>query len=194
MSIRTAKEADIPQILAIYGPYVDDTTVSFEYDVPTLESFTERFRGITAQFPWLVWEENGAVLGYAYASAPFSRAAYRWCAEPSIYLAPQAKGRGIGRALYTALEEILRLQGYQVSYAIITSENQQSVAFHRAMGYTHLADFPGCGFKHGRWHGVIWMEKRLNPVEIPSNAPEKYSSVVKNDRNLQEILAKMSLS
>jgi len=194
MSIRIAKEADLPQILAIYGPYVANTTASFEYDVPTLESFTERFRGITAQFPWLVWEEDGVILGYAYASAPFSRAAYRWCAEPSIYLRPEAKGRGIGRALYTALEQILRLQGYQVSYAIITSENQDSVAFHRAMGYTYLADFPKCGFKHGRWQGITWMEKRLSPVEIPSNAPEKYSSVVKNDRNLQEILAKMSLS
>ena len=194
MSIRTAKEADIPQILAIYGPYVTDTTVSFEYDVPTLESFTERFRGITAQFPWLVWEEDGAILGYAYASAPFSRAAYCWCAEPSIYLCPEAKGRGIGRALYTALEQILRLQGYQVSYAIITSENRDSIAFHRAMGYTHLADFPQCGFKHGRWQGITWMEKRLNPVEIPSNAPVKSSCFVKDDRNLQEILAKMSLS
>lgn len=194
MSIRIAKEADLPRLLAIYGPYVTGTTATFEYEIPTAVAFTKRFREITAQFPWLVWEENGTVLGYAYASAPFSRAAYRWCAEPSIYLAPEAKGRGIGKALYAALEEILRLQGYQVSYAIITSENQSSLRFHRAVGYTHLAHFPHCGFKHGKWLGITWMEKRLNPVEIPSNTPQKYTCVVKNDRNLQEILAKMSLS
>ena len=82
--IRIATEKDIPQILAIYGPYVEDTTVSFEYTVPTEEAFLERFRGITAQFPWLVWEEDGKVLGYAYGSPPYARAAYGWCAEPSV--------------------------------------------------------------------------------------------------------------
>ena len=82
--IRFARESDIPAILDIYGPYVLNTATSFEYSVPTLEEFTERFRSITAQFPWLVWEDNGAVLGYAYGSLPFSRAAYRWCSASSI--------------------------------------------------------------------------------------------------------------
>ena len=101
--IRLAKETDLSQILEIYGPYVLHTAVSFEYSVPTLEEFTDRFRSITAQFPWLVWEEEGKVLGYAYGSLPFGRAAYRWCAASSIYLAPQAQGRGIGRKLYRTL-------------------------------------------------------------------------------------------
>ena len=112
MSIRPASEADLPQILAIYGPYVENTTCSFEYTIPTMEEFTLRFRSITARFPWIVWEDAGGVLGDAYASAPFHRAAYSWVAEPSIYVAPQAQGRGIGRALYAALEESLRLQGF----------------------------------------------------------------------------------
>lgn len=194
MSIRIAKEEDIPQILAIYAPYVTGTTFSFEYEVPTPEAFTQRFRSITAQFPWLVWEENGAVLGYAYACAPFARAAYQWCCEPSIYLAPQAQGRGIGKKLYTVLEALLTMQGYQLSYAIITSENLSSLAFHKAMGYTFLAAFPGCGFKHGRFLGITWLQKRLNAVEIPSNAPVNVANIVKSDRNFTEILDKLSLS
>ena len=92
--IRLAAHADLPAILAIYAPYVENTTYTFEYDVPTLESFTARFDAITAQFPWLVWEDDGRVLGYAYGSAPFERAAYQWCAEVSIYLAPEIQGKG----------------------------------------------------------------------------------------------------
>ena len=132
--IRIATPEDLPQILAIYGPYVRDTTHSFEYEIPTMAAFARRFEDITAQFPWLVWEENGKVLGYAYGSLPFSRAAYRWSCEASIYLAPQAQGKGIGRRLYAALEEILKRQGYQKVYAIITQENTGSIAFPEKLG------------------------------------------------------------
>ena len=102
--IRIATTADVPEMLAIYTPYVENTTVSFEYVPPTLEEFTNRFTTYTRQFPWLVWEEGGVLLGYAYASAPFSRAAAGWCAEPTVYLRPEARGKGIGRALYDVLE------------------------------------------------------------------------------------------
>ena len=88
--VRLADPSDIPRMLDIYAPYIRSTTVTFEYEVPTLAEFTQRFYGITESFPWLVYEEEGRVLGYAYASLPFERAAYRWCAEPSIYLDPQA--------------------------------------------------------------------------------------------------------
>lgn len=178
--LRNAVAADVPQMLAIYAGYVQNTTYSFEYDVPTPEEFLRRFRTYTAQFPWLVWEQDGAVLGYAYASAPFERAAYAWCAESSVYLAPDARGRGIGSALYTALEEILRSQGYQLNYALVTSENRRSLAFHEKMGYTVRADFPDCGYKLGRWVGVVWMEKRLNPVENVRNKPECWLSIGQN--------------
>ena len=100
--IRIATEADVPEILAIYAPYIENTTITFEYNVPTKAEFLERFRSITQQFPWLVWEEDGKILGYAYGSAPFQRDAYRWCAEDSIYLHPDARGRGIGTKLCTA--------------------------------------------------------------------------------------------
>ena len=150
--IRMATEKDIPAILEIYGPYVRNTAISFEYTVPTMEEFTTRFDGITAQFPWLVWEEDGNILGYAYGSAPFERAAFGWCAEASIYLCPEAQGRGIGKKLYAVLEQLLALQGYAKVYALVTSANQPSVDFHLATGYRTTCFMPDCGFKLGRWY------------------------------------------
>ena len=176
--IRLANEADIPAILDIYGPYVLDTAISFEYSVPTLEDFTARFRSITAQFPWLVWEEDGVVLGYAYGSLPFGRAAYRWVSACSIYLAPQARGKGIGTLLYTALEKILKAQGYRKTYAIITSDNPGSIAFHEKRGFRFVAEFTDCGVKFGKLYSVIWMEKVLNPGEISNIFPIPADQVV----------------
>ena len=180
--IRFATEQDLPQILAIYAPYVTHSTVSFEYTVPTAEEFTHRFRTVTAQFPWLVWQEDGKILGYAYASAPFERAAYRWCAEPSIYLAPEAQGKGIGRRLYAVLEDILQKQGYRLLYAIITSENTGSLAFHEKLGYRHLAQFPGCAWKSEKRLGIHWMQKELEFVGYPNSFPLPWKEVVKDDK------------
>lgn len=192
--IRMATAADVPAMLEIYGPYVLNTAYSFEYTVPTQEEFMGRFLEITKQFPWLVWEEDGEVLGYAYGSLPFERAAYAWCGEVSIYIAPSAHGRGIGRRLYGVLEHILWRQGYCVIYSLITSENTGSLAFHEKMGYRKCAELPGCGLKFGRWLGVIWMEKRTKFDEIPIAAPSPWTAFVENDRNLMDILANLSLS
>lgn len=170
-AIRPADENDIGEILAIYAPYVEQTTYSFEYTPPTPPVFTQRFRDHVRQFPWLVWEENGVILGYAYAGAPWERVAYNWVCEVSIYLRPEARGKGIGRALYAALEAILTRQGYRLAYALITSENTDSVAFHKAVGYEYRTEFPNCGYKMGRWLGVIWMEKQLNPLGSPTAFP-----------------------
>ena len=178
MAIRLATVQDVPRILEIYGPYVENTAISFEYTVPTLEAFTQRFLAITAGFPWLVWEEAGEILGYAYGSAPFERAAFQWSAEASIYLRPDAKGRGIGRQLYAALEALLQKQGYRKVYAIITSANEASVAFHQAAGYRHTAAFPGCSFKFGAWYGTIWMEKELNFWEVPPHEPVPIRQII----------------
>ena len=192
--IRIAVDADMPAMLAIYAPYIINTAYSFEYEVPTEAAFLQRFRKYTARFPWLVWEENGEILGYAYGSAPFERAAYGWCAESSIYLRPDAHGRGIGRRLYAALETLLQYQGYQVVYAIITSENTGSVQFHSHVGFSHVAEFPRCGWKFGRWVGTVWMEKRLNFVDCPSNAPVPWSAVVADVQKMEDILDTLSLS
>ena len=176
--IRFATEKDLSAMLAIYKPYVEHTTYSFEYEVPSMEVFTRRFCDHVEQFPWLVWEEDGAVLGYAYAGAPWERSAYRWCAEVSIYLAPSVHGRGIGRALYAVLEDILTKQGYRVAYALITTENSGSVRFHEKLGYTYHSTFENCGYKMGRWLGVIWLQKWLNPLGSPAEFPRKWTEVI----------------
>lgn len=194
MAIRLAVHADLPQILEIYRPYVENTPYSFEYRLPTLEEFTRRFDTITTQFPWIVWEEDGTVLGYAYGSAPFERAAFSWCAELSIYLSPAAQGRGIGQTMYRILEHILTMQGYTRVYALIEGSNLPSLAFHESMGYRQFADFADCGFKLGGWHHIIWMEKLLNLVEMPSNFPTPCPLVVKNNISLQKILDILSIS
>ena len=177
--IRIATESDVPAILDIYAPYILTSTATFEYDVPCRKEFYQRFCDITAQFPWLVWEEDGEILGYAYASKPYTRAAFAWCAEPSVYLKPEARGRGIAAKLYAALEEILKKQGYQVLYALITGENEASLRFHEKMGYRHSVTFPNCGFKFNRWLGLVWMEKRLTSVITPNNFPTPFSTFAK---------------
>lgn len=192
--IRIARDADVPAILDIYAPYILSTTVTFEYDVPCLRSFSQRFYDITAQFPWLVWEEDGKILGYAYASAPFTRPAYAWCAEPSVYLAQDARGRGIGAKLYAALEAVLLDQGYHLLYALITGENDASLRFHQKQGYRFLAEFPACGYKFNRCLGVIWMEKRLKAVEIPKTFPTPFSKYCQDVQRFSDILDNLSLS
>lgn len=170
--IRAATEQDLPAILEIYRPYILHTAYTFEYDVPTPEAFLARFRTVTAAHPWLVWEENCEILGYAYGAKAFERAAYQWAADLSIYLRPECHGRGIGRALYQAVEEILRQQGYFVVYGLVTSANEGSCTFHRAMGYRQVAELPDCGWKQGQWHSIIWFEKRLrtgSPETPPIN-------------------------
>ena len=176
--IRFATEHDLSAMLAIYAPYVENTTYSFEYEVPSMEEFTRRFREHIAQFPWLVWEEEGRVLGYAYAGAPWERSAYRWCAEVSIYLHPGIHSRGIGRQLYAVLEDLLTKQGYRMLYALVTTENTGSVRFHERLGYTHHFTFQNCGFKMGRWLGVIWLHKQLAPLGTPEAFPAPWDRVL----------------
>lgn len=192
--IRIATESDVPAILSVYAPYILTSTATFEYDVPSQADFLRRFRTITAQFPWLVWEEAGEILGYAYASAPYERAAFAWCAEPSVYLTPQARGRGIGKRLYAALEKLLLAQGYQALYALITAENEASLRFHEKQGYVQSVHFAHCGFKFGRWLGLVWMEKRLKSVEIPSSAPTPWPCIMQDVQRNFDILADLSLS
>ena len=192
--IRIALEADVPEILAIYAPYIENTTITFEYDVPCRREFMQRFLSVTESFPWLVWEENGEILGYVYATRPFPRAAYSWIAEPSVYLLPQAQGRGIGRKLYTVLEYCLALQGYQLLYALVTGENTDSLGFHRKLGYFLRAEFPRCAYKFGRVLGVNWLEKRLKSVENPSNFPYPWPAIMHSAQKFSDILCALSLS
>ena len=192
--IRIAREQDVPAMLELYRPYILNTTHTFEYRVPTEAEFLERFRQITLRHPWLVWEEQGQVLGYAYGSAPFERDAYRWSCEASIYLRPDAQGRGIGRRLYQALEQIMAYQGHRLCYAIITSENVGSLAFHQKLGYQKTAEMPGCGRKFGRWLGVVWMEKALNQPGNPTDFPITWAALRQDEQKFCDILDVLSIS
>lgn len=174
MTIRDARRSDVPAMLAIYAPFVEHTAVSFEYDVPTEAEFARRLEEHQAAFPWLVCEENGRVMGYAYAGRAFVRAAYGWNAEISCYLAPELRGRGVGRRLYARIEEILTRLGYYKLFAVVTSANAPSVAFHRALGFRDAACFRNVGYKQGGWYDVLWLEKTLCARPEPQCLPQNY--------------------
>lgn len=174
MEIRPVCENDAEELNSIYAPYVENTAVSFEYDVPTVDEFRKRIRNTLTEYPYLAAVEGGEILGYAYASAFHERAAYKHSSELSIYIKPSAHGREIGRQLYTELEEILKKQNvYRVYACIAAAENEDefltsdSEKFHRKMGYRTVGRHEKCGYKFGRWYDVIWMEKVL--AEIPDN-------------------------
>ena len=174
--IRTATKADVPAMLAIYAPYVRETAISFEYEVPSVGEFEGRLTRTLARYPWLVAEQDGNLLGYAYASAFHPRKAYDWCAEASIYVAQEARGRGIGAGLYQRLETLLKRQNILLLYACIARPPQEdarltcaSIRFHTRMGYRSVGEFPRCGFKFGTWYDMVWMEKRLaEPADPPA--------------------------
>ncbi|WP_298068687.1 GNAT family N-acetyltransferase [uncultured Mailhella sp.] len=174
VSLRAAREADAPALLAIYAPYVEKTAITFECEVPTEEEFRSRIRRTLLRYPWLVAESGHSVLGYACASAFHPRAAYGWCAEVTVYLQENARGRGLGKTLYACLEDILKAQGVLLLYACIAVPTQEdetltlaSRRFHEREGYRLAGEFPQCGFKFGRWYDMVWMEKRLGESAVP---------------------------
>lgn len=159
--IRPATEADAPEMLAVYAPYVTGTTVSSEYEPPSLAEFQERIRTFSARTPWLVCRIGGAVAGYGYASPHRKRAAYQWSVETSIYVAEGYHRRGVARALYSALFELLTRQGYYNIFVGITSPNDRSIKFHSAMGFVISGSYQDSMYKFGQWRDVLWMAKSL---------------------------------
>ena len=166
ITIRKATKTDAEAIQTIYAPYVRETAISFEYDVPSVEEMAKRIEEVQKTHPWIVAEEDGKIVGYAYAHAFYGRAAYQWAVETSIYVDRQEKRKGIGKKLHDTLEDRLKKQGIlnmNACIAYIEPEEehltQDSVRFHERMGYTKVAHFHLCGKKFGRWYDVIWMEK-----------------------------------
>ncbi len=159
--LRNATEDDAPAIAAIYGPYCQATPISFEIDAPSSDEIRGRIAKVLPEYPWLVCELDGRLVGYAYASRHHERAAYRWAVNVAIYLDGDCHRRGIGRALYSALFSMLTAQGYYTAYAGITLPNEASVGLHRAMGFEPIGVYHGAGYKLGAWHDVIWLEKLL---------------------------------
>lgn len=176
ISIRMATEEDAEEILNIYSPYITDTAVTFEYDIPSVAEFSRRIKNTLQRYPYIVALEENHILGYAYASAFKERAAYDWAVETTIYLKQDCRGRGLGKKLYLALEELLRRQHILnlnacIAYTSIEDGHldNASTLFHEHLGYTKAAHFTKCGYKFGAWYDMVWMEKMLG--EHP-DAPE----------------------
>ena len=166
--VRIARPEDAESLLEIYAPYVENTAITFEYDVPSLEEFRSRIEHTLSRYPYFVAERDGEILGYVYASAFKERAAYAWSVETSIYIRTDAKRLGLGKLLYTALEEALGLQNITNVNACIAHPaapdeylTLNSEQFHEHLGYRLVGRFTGCAYKFGRWYDMVWMEKHI---------------------------------
>lgn len=165
IKIKPATPDNAQELLAIYAPYVDKTNITFEYEVPSLEEFRKRICHTIESYPYLVAVEDGTILGYTYASSFKNRDAYDWSVETSIYIREDIRGRGIGSALYKALEECLYRQHICNLCACISYPHPESIAFHEKFGYKQVAHFHKSGYKNSQWIDMIWMEKSLYPHE-----------------------------
>ena len=166
--IRAAAPEDAEQLLEIYTPFVisEDSSlsnVSFELAAPDVEEFRQRIQDISKQFPYLVGEVNGQILGYVYCHPYRERLAYQWAVEVTIYLAPAGQGKGLGRLLYETMEKLLCLQGVTMAYSCITVGNDHSIKMHEALGYRLIGTFTNSGYKNGQWLDTVWLEKQLQP-------------------------------
>ena len=160
-SIRLATVEDAPAIRDVYAPYVEDTSISFEYDPPSTDEVARRIESTTETHPWLVYSSGDDLLGYAYAGPFSSRAAYRWTVEVSAYVESDHRGGGVGRALYESLLAVLPGQGFVEAYAGIALPNERSVGFHESMGFDHHTTYPAVGYKFGEWLDVGWWRRPL---------------------------------
>jgi phosphinothricin acetyltransferase len=177
--IRLAKETDAESILEIYGPYIQNTSFTFETEVPSLDEFKKRIQSYLENWPWLVCEINKKVAGYAYASKHRERIAYQWCTECSVYVHDEFQRMGVAKALYTAIIDLVKLQGFRNLYAVINLPNEKSVLFHEQMGFQYFATYKNVGYKLGRWKNVGWWELQLNEYNPEPESPRKFSELEK---------------
>ncbi len=170
-TIRLANDGDALAIAEIYAPFVTDSAVSFEMEPPDAAEMTKRLHKVLVRTPWLVAEDAGRVIGYAYGTRHRERAAYDWSIEVSAYVRADAQRGGVARTLYEKLFAILAEQGFYSAFAGITLPNAASVGFHQALGFTPIGVFQKIGFKFGVWHDVGWYERALQPYAQPSAPP-----------------------
>lgn len=178
--IRLAEPGDAAQLAAIYAPSITDSPASFELVAPDA---TEMARRLAATLPFAAWlvladEAEGGVLGYAYASRHRERLAYQWSVDVTVYVRADQQRRGVGRALYWVLLQLLREQGFYAAHAGITLPNSASVGLHESLGFRPVGVFPGVGFKDGAWHDVGWWQLELRPrTAAPLAAPSAFDAV-----------------
>lgn len=168
MTIRPVRHEDAAAIAAIYAHYVRNSVITFELDPPDAVTMAGRIDSLLPLYPYLVFERDGAVLGYAYAGRLYERAAYRWVAEATVYVAHDQHRQGIGRALYEQLIASLTTQGFQSVIGKITLPNPSSTLLHEAFGFRQTGLLSGVGYKHGAWHDVGIYQLDIGPrADIP---------------------------
>lgn len=167
VTIRPATLADAEEILAVYASYITDTSISFETEVPTIDAFAARIENIIKNYPYLVCEMNDKIIGFAYACRHRERAAYKYSVDISIYIDENYHRKGIGKQLYTKLFEQLKNQGFYTVFASITLPNENSIGLHKSFGFTEVGTYHNVGYKYGKWHDVIWLEKPLREYNNP---------------------------
>ena len=175
--IRVAIDEDAQDIADVYAPAVSTRATSFELTPPDATEMRRRVSTVLPQYPWLVCESSDKVVGYVYATAHRERAAYRWSVDVAAYVKEDAQRRGIARALYTALFEILVAQGYRNAYAGITLPNPASVAMHEAMGFERVGIYHQVGYKMNKWHDVAWFERTLAEHVLEPREPIAFSTL-----------------
>jgi phosphinothricin acetyltransferase len=179
--IRLATPADAPGVASIYGPVVSETAISFELTPPTEAETASRMAAVLEYAPWLVCADGRVpeppVLGYAYASRHRDRAAYQWSVDVSVYVHETARRKGIGRALYTSLFALLRLQGFCAAHAGITLPNEASVGVHEGVGFRPVGVYPSVGFKLGAWRDVGWWQLPLRERRGEPSPPLSFAAV-----------------
>lgn len=186
--IRTARPEDAEAIHATYAPTIINTAITFETELPGADAMRQRILTRLQQYPWLVWEDNGEVLAYAYATRFRERAAYDWIAETSIYVHENARRRGIARRLYGVLLDVMRLQGINQAVGVITMPGEVSVALHEAMGFTPAGVWRKAGYKLGQWWDVGVWQKELQPAANPPQAVHAFASIASSEA-LRQVLA-----
>lgn len=174
MEIRIATEDDAAETLAVYSQYIG-TTITFEYDPPSVGEFARRIRDTVKDYPFLACVEAGRLCGYAYAHRLAERAAYRWGAELSVYLDSGVTSRGIGGTLYRALTDLLKLQGIRTVYGCVTFPNPRSERLHEKQRFRRIGTLRRAGFKCGAWHDVTWFEKEIAAYDVPPPEPVPFS-------------------
>lgn len=170
--IRRATIEDAPRVYEIYEPYILNTAITFEYDPVPLAIFKKRMEQVMEQFPWLVYEKEGEILGYAYCCRFKERAAFNWDCECSVYIDENAHRQGIASALYQELFELIKRQGYYTVYALITNHHESSIALHRKFGFTDVGIYEKTGYKMGQWWDLLVMQKRLQSFHTSPIAPK----------------------
>lgn len=176
--IRLATTADAEAVLRIYAPIVRETPISFEWEVPSVAEIAARIEKVLATRPWLIFEREGDVLGYVYASTYRDRLAYQWGPEVTVYIRADARGLGLGRGLYTALFDVLRAQGYCTVVAGATVPNAGSEGLHQRMGFQEFGRYPAAGYKFGKWHDVVFWYLRLCELPSEPRTPKPLNDVI----------------